>query len=179
MIRAGSVGKISHCEYTYWDGSDAPGEEVMGDDSWDDKGRTKISHIYVAFDEVIMSIQFGFLQNGALVLSEKYGAFEEGSNFRVLRLNQDEYVTGLSGVLEKDGGGIRNLTLRTNLGEYMIGRSSDNYPSDSTIDIDPAICDRREFGGFFGSYNRYRLTSIGMYLSPITSPDMVVKRENN
>lgn len=84
MIRAGSVGKISHCEYTYWDGLDAPGEEVMGDDSWDGKGRTKISHIYVAFDEVIMSIQFGFLENGALVLSEKYGAFEEGSNFRVV-----------------------------------------------------------------------------------------------
>ncbi|AEC10316.2 jacalin lectin-like protein [Arabidopsis thaliana] len=90
MIRAGSVGKKSTCEYTYWD--DGVGEEVMGDDSWDYEGR-KISHIYVAFDEVIMSIQFGFLENGALVLSKQHGGIEEGSNFRVLRLNQDEYVT--------------------------------------------------------------------------------------
>lgn len=93
-----------------------------------------------------------------------------------MRLNQDEYVTGLSGVLEKRGGGIRNLTFRTNRREYFIGRSSDNYPSDSKIEIDPAICDRREFGGFFGSYNRYHLTSIGMYLSPIAESE--VKREN-
>lgn len=84
MIRAGSVGTRSTCEYTYWDSEGGDGEEVMGDDYWDDKGRTLISHIYVAFDEVIMSIQFGFLENGALVLSNRYGGFEDGSNFRVV-----------------------------------------------------------------------------------------------
>lgn len=71
------------------------------------------------------------------------------------------------------------MTFRTNVGEYMIGRSSDNYPNHWKIDIDPAICDEREFGGFFGSNNLYHLTSIGMYLRPITSLDMVVKRENS
>ncbi|EOA28323.1 hypothetical protein CARUB_v10024522mg, partial [Capsella rubella] len=134
-------GKSYSCEYTYWD--DGGGEEVMGDDVWDDKGRTMISHIYVAFEEFIMSIQFGYLEKGALVLSERYGGFEDGSNFR-LRLNQDEYITGLSGVLGKGDVGIINLTFVTNRGEYLIGRPSDNYPSGSKREIYPAICDRRE-----------------------------------
>lgn len=84
MIRAGSVGKASTNEYTYWDGEGAFGEEVMGDEYWDHQRRTMISHIYVSFDKVIMSIQFGYLENGALVLSKKYGAYEDGSNFRVV-----------------------------------------------------------------------------------------------
>lgn len=71
------------------------------------------------------------------------------------------------------------MTFRTNREEYLIGRSIANYRSDSKVEIDPAIRDRREFGGFFGSYNRYHLTSIGMYLSPITRPDTVVKPDNN
>ncbi|XP_010508380.1 PREDICTED: probable jacalin-related lectin 26 [Camelina sativa] len=117
MMRVGSVGKKSTDEYTYWDGGEAPGEEVMGDDDWDHKGRTMISNIYVSFDEVITYIQFGFLENGALVLSERCGGWEEGSNFRVLKLKQDEFVTGLIGVLAKDNRGIRNLTFRTNYGD--------------------------------------------------------------
>lgn len=62
---------------------------------WDEKGHTMISHIYVSFSKgiraaitgtnnaVVTSVQFGYLENGALVLSPKYGA-SEGHNFQVV-----------------------------------------------------------------------------------------------
>ncbi|XP_024013750.1 jacalin-related lectin 24 [Eutrema salsugineum] len=165
MIRAGPVG-----------GNGSSNGEV----GWDEKGRTMISQIYVSFDdELISSVQFGYLENGALVLSAKYGV-SEGHNFRIVRLKQDEYVTGLSAVLGWNRG-IKNLTFHTNCGMHgPIGRSDNKYGSGSKVEIDPAICDRREFGGFFGSYNKYNhyLSSIGIYVSPIARPDTVVKREN-
>ncbi|XP_019087353.1 PREDICTED: jacalin-related lectin 24-like [Camelina sativa] len=139
--------------------------EEDGDTEWDETGRTMISHIYVAFDKFIRSIQFGYLENGAQVLSTKYGS-SEGS-FRIVKLKEDEYVTGLSGVLGKGGRGIRNLTFHTNRGHHgPIGRPSDKYLLGDEIEIEPEIRSRSEFGGFFGSSNDYRMTSIGIYVSP-------------
>ncbi|ESQ45769.1 hypothetical protein EUTSA_v10010901mg [Eutrema salsugineum] len=196
MIRAGPVG-----------GNGSSNGEV----GWDEKGRTMISQIYVSFDdELISSVQFGYLENGALVLSAKYGV-SEGHNFRIVsfifgnqpfsvflfllgscevsslmnlcqvRLKQDEYVTGLSAVLGWNRG-IKNLTFHTNCGMHgPIGRSDNKYGSGSKVEIDPAICDRREFGGFFGSYNKYNhyLSSIGIYVSPIARPDTVPIRRQS
>ncbi|CAE6047843.1 unnamed protein product [Arabidopsis arenosa] len=173
MFRAGSVGKKSTAEYIDWDENDNE-IEMCGDIEWDEKGRTKISRIYIAFDEVIRSFQFGYLENGALVLSAKYGP-SEGYNIRVVRLNQDEYVTGLSGVLGMRGG-IRNLTFHTNRGKHgPIGRSSDGHPSAYEIEIDPAISDPREFGGFFGSCSLHNLSSIGIYVNPNGTLDSEVQ----
>lgn len=42
-----------------------------------EKGRTMISYIYVSFDRIIRSIQFGYYENEALVLSEKYGSSDD------------------------------------------------------------------------------------------------------
>ncbi|CAN7063236.1 unnamed protein product [Brassica rapa subsp. trilocularis] len=149
MIRAGLVGK----------------KVPSYDSRWDEKGHTMISHIFVSFSEFITCVQFGYLKDGALVLSETFG-FSEGS-FRTVKLNQDEYITGLSGVVEKMGG-IINLTFHTNRGKHgPIGRSSDGCGrSCSTIEIDPAISDRSEFSGFFGTYNSHYLSAIGIYVSP-------------
>ncbi|KAG2285016.1 hypothetical protein Bca52824_044620 [Brassica carinata] len=129
-------------------------------------------------DEFITCVQFGYLKNGALSLSETFGFFE--GSFRTVRLNQDEYITGLSGVVEKMGG-IINLTFHTNRGKHgPIGRSSDGCGrSCSTIEIDPAISDRSEFSGFFGTYNSHYLSAIGIYVSPTPMTGTLVKRENN
>lgn len=69
MVRAGPVGR----------------REISSEyNDWDEKGRTMISHIYVSFDAIMVrSIQFGYLENGAPVLSAKYGC-SEGYNFRVV-----------------------------------------------------------------------------------------------
>lgn len=89
-----------------------------------------------------------------------------------VKLVQDEYVTGLSGnqrFLE----GISNLTFHTNLGKHgPIGKFKDNYPNSFNV-FDPEIRDQRGFGGFFGSYNSYGLSSIGIYANPTASSETV------
>lgn len=76
-------------------------------------------------------------------------------------------MTGLSGVLGLSEG-IKSLTFHTNCGEHgPIGSLNDGYESGRKIEIHPGVRDRREFGGFFGSTNKYSLSSIGMYVSPI------------
>ncbi|CAE6047819.1 unnamed protein product [Arabidopsis arenosa] len=121
----------------------------------------------------IISIQFGYIENGALVMSAKYGGDFKGQSFRVVKLKHNEYVTGLSGC-----GGINSLTFYTNLGKHgPICEPKLNVTNIKT-EIDLAICDRREFGGFFGSCNQYSLTSIGIYVNPIPSSNTAVKREN-
>lgn len=100
-----------------------------------------------------------------------------------VRLNQDEYITGLSGVIEKLGlGRIINLTFHTNRGKHgPIGRSSDDSDAScSSIEIDPAISDESEFSGFFGTYNSEYLSTIGIYVNPTPKTGgTVVRRENN
>ncbi|KFK37198.1 hypothetical protein AALP_AA4G226700 [Arabis alpina] len=173
MIRAGSVGTVDKSVELYgWEMDD---DCDVCDTEWDEKGRTRISHIYVCFDQIIRSIQFGDLENGALVLSKKYGT-SEGYSFQVVKLNQDEYVTGLSGSVAGCYGPIRNLTFRTNRRTHGPIGHDDNGAS-PRIEIDPAISDRREFGGFFGSNSRACLSSIGIYVNPIATSDTAVKRE--
>ncbi|CAF2094115.1 unnamed protein product [Brassica rapa subsp. narinosa] len=177
MIRAGSVGTRA----TYDEPYDSDGEETA-DTEWDEKGRNFISHIYVSYKHFITSIQFGYLNcedDEALTLSAKFG-HSEGHSFRAVILKEDEYVTGLSGV-HRFGmhDGIKSLTFHTNCGEHgPIGSVNDNSEIGFKIDIDPGIRDRREFGGFFGSYSKVNLSSVGIYVSPIARYDMVVKREN-
>ncbi|CAF2129257.1 hypothetical protein HID58_003133 [Brassica napus] len=177
MISAGSVGTRA----TYDEPYDSDGEETA-DTEWDEKGRNIISHIYVSYRNFITSIQFGYLnseEDEALTLSTKFGP-SEGHSFRAVILKQDEYVTGLSGVHGygmRDG--IKSLTFHTNCGEHgPIGSVNDNSAIGFKIDIDPGIRDRREFGGFFGSYSKNNLSSVGIYVSPIARYDMVAKREN-
>lgn len=72
MIRAGPVGETS--SYT--------------DTHWDEKGNTMISHIFVSFTySRIISIQFGYIENGALVMSAKYGGDSNGRSFRVVSVD--------------------------------------------------------------------------------------------
>ncbi|CAN6823486.1 unnamed protein product [Brassica oleracea] len=136
-----------------------------------EKGRTMISYIYVSFDRIIRSIQFGYYENEALVLSEKYGSSDDhytnlSNEIVAVKLGKDEYVTGLSGEVGLCEG-IRNLTFHTNLGKHgPIGKYEYNkYTSGSNV-IDPEIRDRRGFGGFYESYNSNGLSSIGIYASP-------------
>lgn len=82
MIRAGSIGVKDTSERIEF-GEDDLEFDVFGDDDLEEKGRTMISHIYVSFDTVIRSIQFGYTENEALTLSKKYGP-SEGFSFRIV-----------------------------------------------------------------------------------------------
>lgn len=178
MIRAGSVGTRA----TYDEPYDENWEETA-DTEWDEKGRTMISHIYVSYRQFITSIQFGYLNSEDdedLTLSTEFGPSNEGHSFRAVILKEDEYVTGLSGVHGYGvHDGIKSLTFHTNCGKHgPIGRVNDDSEVGLKIDIDPGIRYRREFGGFFGSYSKDNLSSIGIYVSPIARYDIVAKREN-
>ncbi|KAF8086052.1 hypothetical protein N665_0636s0024 [Sinapis alba] len=149
------------------------------DSRWDEKGKTMVSHIFVSYDRYyITSIQFGYNVKGALVMSAKHGS-SFGHNFRVVKLNPNEFVTGLSGVITT-GSGMNSLTFYTNLGKHgPICEPTlpvNCYPEPILQQIDLALCDRPEFGGFFGSCSAGYLKSIGIYMSPI--PKSVVKSEN-
>ena len=85
-----------------------------------------------------------------------------------VKLNQDEYVTGLSGSVGYHGG-ITNLIFHTNRGKHGPFANDDTNPRRPKIEIDPSTRDRREFGGFFGSYSSGCITSIGIYVNPIPS----------
>lgn len=102
-----------------------------------------------------------------------------------MKLKHNEYVTGLSECREINSRlsrceGINSLTFYTNLGKHgsICEPAVTKYVTNIKTKIDLAICDRREFGGFFGSCNKYNLISIGIYVNPIPSSNTAVKREN-
>ncbi|CAH8265855.1 unnamed protein product, partial [Arabidopsis lyrata] len=116
----------------------------------------------------IKCIQFSYFQNGIHVVSEKYGS-SKGRSYEIVRLNDDEYVTALSGIYYERK--ITSLTFHTNQGKHGPFCDIPGYSSiivaGRTRKIDVKIRDRREFGGFFGSFDDFGdLTSIGIYVYP-------------
>lgn len=52
---------------------------------WEETGRDKLSRIFVTFDnDSVTSIQFGYVENGDLVMSKKYGSDEEDQSTRIV-----------------------------------------------------------------------------------------------
>ncbi|KAG7574794.1 Jacalin-like lectin domain [Arabidopsis suecica] len=151
------------------------------DEHWEETGCDKISHIFVTSDNnTLTSIQFGYVENRALVMSKKYGLDEENQSTRILRLNHEsEFVTGISG--EMRGSWISSLTFHTNEGKheaFRAGSESDRSRSETErFEFLAEIHDRREFGGFFGSSDYCSLSSIGLYLKPILSGVDTIKQE--
>lgn len=139
------------------------------------------------------------ITNNNLVMSAKHGS-SLGHNFRLVsvnyksffsvylslwysyiktqvKLNHNEYVTGLSWLTSWRG--INSLTFYTNRGKHGPICSVSSAPvcsNPAMQEIDLMLCDRREFGGFFGSDDTHHLKSIRIYVSPI--PRSFVKREN-
>ncbi|KAJ4904195.1 Jacalin-related lectin 25 [Raphanus sativus] len=147
---------------------------------WDETGRTAISLIIVSFDNCsVTSIQFGFVENGKLVMSKTYGA--SGFSKRVIRLNHEtEFVTGISGEIAS-GSGISSLTFHTNLREHeafhlKIDAGEKAFHPWKRV-FYSGIVDRREFEGFFGFYDEYRLLTINFFVTHILSDVKTIKNE--
>ncbi|KAL1191216.1 Jacalin-related lectin 24 [Cardamine amara subsp. amara] len=149
---------------------------------WEETGRNVISHIFVYFDErSVVSISFGFIEKGALVLSRAYGFADTViCSVRIVRLNHEsEFVTGLSG--EWTGDFITCLNFHTNEKTHEAFRSNFIFEEEDKIDrreFHSGIHDRSEFGGFFGSCSDDdRLLSIGFYIQPILQGVNLTHRE--
>ncbi|KAF7144775.1 hypothetical protein RHSIM_Rhsim04G0235900 [Rhododendron simsii] len=59
--------------------------------AWDDGGKVSISQIFVSHGQVINSLQYQYIENGALVLSEKHGGSDGHTSpkFTVEELNEE------------------------------------------------------------------------------------------
>ncbi|KAF8087056.1 hypothetical protein N665_0600s0005 [Sinapis alba] len=151
---------------------------------WEETGCRSISHIFVTYDtKGISSIQFGYVQNGALVLSKKHGSERENDSTRIVRLNHEsEFITGISGEKHnKWTSYLSSLTFHTNERKHVAFQAQTTIsPLETrprTIEFHSGIHDRRELGGFFGSFNVCGLSSIGLYIRPILSGVSIIKRE--
>ncbi|CAN8286595.1 unnamed protein product [Cochlearia groenlandica] len=155
----------------------ATGESFISELKWDEKGHNVISHIVVNFDtNGIRSIQFGYLNNGVIVVSKQHGSSSSvDCSSRVVRLKHDtEFVNGISG--ETHNGFITSLTFHTNLSEHKAIHLT--FRVVRKIELKSGIFDRCEFGGFFGTYNKYNLTSIGFHVNLVILPDVKhIKKE--
>ncbi|KAJ4831987.1 hypothetical protein Tsubulata_026880 [Turnera subulata] len=130
---------------------------------FDDKGRTKISQIFISHDHLcIRSIQFQYVEDGDLVLSPLYGA-NKGSKFDVISFDlDDEILTRVSGSYIYEYSRIGSLKFDTNRGTYGpfgIVKSSD-------IAFDFCCGNYSGFGGFHGTADDGCLRKIGIYINP-------------
>lgn len=63
------------------------GQKPTRELEWDETGHNVISHINVSFDKCgVTSIQFGYVENGALVMSKTYGLSSAVCSRRIVSL---------------------------------------------------------------------------------------------
>ncbi|XP_024010845.1 jacalin-related lectin 24-like [Eutrema salsugineum] len=114
---------------------------------WNETRNNVISHINVSFNKNgVTSIQFGYVVNEALVMSQTHGKSSAVCSRRILRLNHEsEFVTGISG--EVYCGRVSSLTFHTNqrtLEAVHLTLGSGNVGPEK-IEFHSGILDRREF----------------------------------
>ncbi|ESQ50863.1 hypothetical protein EUTSA_v10023105mg [Eutrema salsugineum] len=70
------------------------GRKEWFDETWDEKGRIKISNISVSFDDYnIRSIQFSYFHKAAQVVSKKYGS-SKAQYFQIVSFDSIFQLTG-------------------------------------------------------------------------------------
>lgn len=158
--------------------------------SWDHQGKSKISQIFIACSEYrIDSIQFAYVEDGGVVLSERIGRKEGCDTLKTITFNYpSEYITRVSGHYETYYHGNRylsSITFHTNKGKHgpyepsSLGGDPDCdheefnlFDSrDDDVYIDPVKkFDYEvggEFNGFFGTYRSGGIETIGFYMKPV------------
>lgn len=153
MIRVGPAGWFS-----------------ASDDYWDDKGNTELYEIYVSHGDWIHSIQFQYVVDGTLVLSEPHGTCN-GPKFNAVRLKYPtEFIIGITGDCFPNLK-LSSLTIVTNLGSYgPFGRATSSRIFDFQLGIS------RQFGGFYGYCDKARNNcpaALGVYFKPSTKVEPI------
>uniref|UniRef100_A0A5B7CAJ3 Putative inactive protein RESTRICTED TEV MOVEMENT 1-like n=1 Tax=Davidia involucrata TaxID=16924 RepID=A0A5B7CAJ3_DAVIN len=147
------------------------GTSSGGGEVWDDKDRSDIVQIFISWTEGtkrLNFIQFLYVENGTLVLSEKRGGMP-GNKFKTVKFDYpSEFLTRLScrGYTSYCGlNYVSSITFGTNRGTY--GPFGQAKESDTFYDFD--MGQDRPFGGFYGTTRDGRLESIGVYVRPIAT----------
>lgn len=137
---------------------------------WDDKGRSDIAEIYIFHGIKVHSLQFLYIENGTLVLSEKHGGASTSiNNFDVVKLDYpSEFLTSLSYDYDDSCDphhAVSSITFGTNKCTYgPFGRPGKLDSNKFNYRIGPG----RSFGGFHGSAASSYLETIGLYFRPAT-----------
>ncbi|KAH7844868.1 hypothetical protein Vadar_032496 [Vaccinium darrowii] len=147
-----------------------PAGYAYGETDWDEKDRNGIAQIFISHGDRIHSLQFQFVENGSLVLSDKHGHLgysPSAPKFSAVKLNYpSELITGISGY-----SGIRDrervvtsIIFTTNnaaYGPFGCGTRDD-------IAFDYQMGGHNKFCGFHGTASNY-LNSIGVDMEPMTT----------
>ncbi|XP_058210211.1 inactive protein RESTRICTED TEV MOVEMENT 1-like [Rhododendron vialii] len=133
------------------------------------KGAGKEScRFFFSHGDRIHSLQFQFVKNGTLVLSDKYGC-TSAPKFNSVELNYpSELITGISGYCgNRDAVRcqfVTSISFITNKATY----GPFGYPAQGDNAFDFQIGRHNKFCGFHGTSNVY-LYSIGLYMKPMTT----------
>ncbi|KAH7842150.1 hypothetical protein Vadar_002034 [Vaccinium darrowii] len=154
MLKIGPAGNTN--EYDGW--------------SWNEKDKDGVAQIFISHGDRIHSLQFQFVENGTLVLSDKHG--QDGSppyapKFSVVSLNYPSelitHISGYSGARNWQGG-VTSIIFTTNKAVYgPFGCSAGN-----DIAFDYEIGRHNKICGFHGNAENY-LNSFGIYMKPMTT----------
>ncbi|KAL9241344.1 hypothetical protein vseg_015466 [Gypsophila vaccaria] len=147
----------------------APRLPREGDVSWDGKGISKITCIFISFhDDRLASFQYQYVEDGSTKLSPVYGQ-HMGATFTTVEFKYaDEYITGLSGEYDEISGDLETMRFKTNLKKYgPFGTSCCGNAAKFNFQFGPA----NRFGGFYGTIRNHPrdgmlLSSIGVYVRP-------------
>ncbi|KAF7149652.1 hypothetical protein RHSIM_Rhsim02G0004300 [Rhododendron simsii] len=143
---------------------------------WDHQGKTEVAEIFISYgDHVINFVQFLYVENECLVLSERQGSTTIGKFFTLVKLNYpDEFLTSITGTCGLHAGRIvvKSITFGTNQGvrgPFGNKNAGVNIVGDTVFNFLMGK-DRQCFGGFHGSTIKGVLESIGVYVKPTTTP---------
>ncbi|KAJ9175230.1 hypothetical protein P3X46_013807 [Hevea brasiliensis] len=144
-----------------------PAERGKGDMAWDEKGHSEISQIFISLDRDYFScIQFQYFENGSLVLSPPYGAYDgHGPTLYTVQFNYpSEFLTRVSGKYTYDH--LRSITFTTNKGTYGPYGGNNARHGLELFEFNFNMGENKQFGGFHGLYHSRALRSIGVYINP-------------
>ncbi|KAI8011050.1 Protein RESTRICTED TEV MOVEMENT 1 [Camellia lanceoleosa] len=139
--------------------------QYLSGEVWDHKGKTELVQIFISRrDYGINFLQFQYVKNRNLVLSEPSLSMNIGNRFETVKLNYpDEFLTSISGSYSPSK--VTSITFDTNRGRY--GPFGQQRQIDSQFIFQ--MGQDRQFGGFHGSTRDGHLESIGVYVKPITT----------
>ncbi|XP_058212659.1 inactive protein RESTRICTED TEV MOVEMENT 1-like [Rhododendron vialii] len=135
--------------------------------TWDDEGREKIVQIFVSHGDQINSLQFLYVEDGNLVLSETHGG-NTGPKFNVVKLNYpSEYLTGISGSYYYSNTCSQWLIFTVAFSTNNRTYGPFGVPHKQGYAFEYQLGEDHPFGGFHGRASEY-LNAIGVYVKPIT-----------
>ncbi|KAG5554443.1 hypothetical protein RHGRI_012093 [Rhododendron griersonianum] len=137
---------------------------------WDELDRVGIAQIFISHGDMIHSLQFQFVENGTLVLSDKHGldcGYDAAPKFKAIKLRYpSELIIGICGSYGIRSGQqiVSSISFCTNLAAY--GPFGCRGQEDIAFDYQVGL--HNKFCGFHGAASMY-LNSIGVYMEPMTT----------